>query len=138
MAEHSQDTSLGSEKVESKVGLVGMEICIVGYGINTAALSTALFNSGLSCGACSEIKCQHFDLSQPVFQRIAQYKAGIVPVQYRSYYKDWKTGGIRFTINGHSYVNLVLITNVGGAGDVCMNVSNGYDFGSDARKLCTC
>ncbi|XP_030535204.2 expansin-A22-like [Rhodamnia argentea] len=127
-----------------------------GYGLATAAPSTALFNDGLSCGACFEIYCnnnpqwcipkagsiiitatnfcppnytpykpdarcnpplKHFDLSMLMFTKIAYYKAGIIPVRYRRVLCS-KQGGVKFEIKGNPSWTLVLIYNVGAAGDV--------------------
>ncbi|KAH7532714.1 hypothetical protein FEM48_Zijuj04G0051600 [Ziziphus jujuba var. spinosa] len=126
-----------------------------GYGLANTALSTALFNNGLTCGACFEITCvndpkwcipkappirvtatnfcppnyskphdnwcnppqKHFDLSMAMFTKIAYYKAGIVPVRYRRV-TCTKTGGVKFEVKGNPNWLIVLIYNVGGAGDV--------------------
>lgn len=124
-----------------------------GYGTSTAALSSALFNSGLSCGACYELTCdtsgskyclpgnpsiiltatnycpqnsnggwcdapkQHFDLAHPMFVSLAEERGGVIPVNYRRV-PCAKKGGMRFQMNGNPWFLLVLVTNVGGAGDV--------------------
>ncbi|CAM6101298.1 unnamed protein product [Calypogeia fissa] len=123
-----------------------------GYGTNTAALSNALFNNGLSCGACFMLQCitsqsnwcyqgasltvtatnncpqgsfggwcdfpkLHFDLAYPAFTQLAQEVGGVIPVQYRRVSCN-KQGGIRFTMQGNPWFDYVLVSNVGGGGDV--------------------
>ncbi|BBN06860.1 expansin [Marchantia polymorpha subsp. ruderalis] len=149
-----------------------------GYGLETTALSSTLFNSGLTCGACFEIKCKvenstwcfpnagsikvtatdlcpanpamptnnggwcnpprtHFDLSYQMFTRLAKAEGAIIPVQFRRV-PCVKVGGIRFTMNGNPWFNLVLVSNVAGAGNVVnlqMKSSETNWFWMTARQI---
>jgi hypothetical protein len=59
----------------------------------------------------------HFDMSQPAWETIGIYSAGIIPVLYQRV-KCWRSGGVRFTIAGFDHFYMVLITNVAGSGSI--------------------
>jgi hypothetical protein len=59
----------------------------------------------------------HFDMAQPAWVKIGVYEGGIIPVLYQRV-TCVKQGGVRFTITGFNYYELVLISNVGGSGSV--------------------
>ncbi|EFJ27135.1 hypothetical protein SELMODRAFT_95369, partial [Selaginella moellendorffii] len=70
---------------------------------------------------------EHFDMAQPAWEQIGIYQGGIVPIQYRSIISS-------ITLNGNKYFMLVLMSNVGGAGDP-MSRNWGQNWQSDSRLI---
>ncbi|KAE8679316.1 Expansin-A8 [Hibiscus syriacus] len=91
------------------------ELCLPGT-ITVTAISTPLTLLCRMTGGWCNPPLQHFDMTKPAFLQIARYRAGIVPISLRSPMHEEKRNQVH--INGRSYFNLVLITNVGGSGYV--------------------
>jgi len=110
--------------------------CKPGVTVTVTATNFCPPNSALPEGGWCNQQRPHFDMAQPAFEKIGVYTGGIIPVMYKRV-PCVKRGGLRFTINGHDYFNLVLVTNVAGAGSIkSMDVktSNSNSWISMARN----
>ncbi|CAN1160512.1 EXPA13 [Linum perenne] len=96
-----------------------LQWCIPGTSIILTVTNFCAPNYGfpLEGGGHCNPPNEHFVLPIEAFEKIAIWKAGNMPVQYRRI-KCRKEGGIRYTVSGSSIFISVLITNVAGAGDV--------------------
>ncbi|CAL0301402.1 unnamed protein product [Lupinus luteus] len=94
--------------------------CIPGTSVVVTGTNFCAPNYGLDAesggGKCNEPK-QHFVVPIETFEKIAIWNAGNMAVQYRRV-KCRREGGIRYTITGSGIFISVLISNVGGTGDI--------------------
>ncbi|TMX01467.1 hypothetical protein EJD97_024430 [Solanum chilense] len=97
---------------------VKSKFCYTGFTTITATnLCPPNWSQDSNHGGWCNPPRQHFDMSKPAFMKIAQWKAGIVPVSYRRV-PCIKKGGIKFALQGNGYWLLVYVMNVAGGGDV--------------------
>ncbi|KAL1348579.1 hypothetical protein AAHE18_07G089800 [Arachis hypogaea] len=93
--------------------------CIPGTSIIVTATNFCAPNYGFDNeggGHCNPPN-KHFVLPIEAFEKIAIWKAGNMPVQYRRI-QCRREGGIRFTVTGSGIFLSVLISNVAGHGDI--------------------
>ncbi|CAN8269732.1 unnamed protein product [Cochlearia groenlandica] len=93
--------------------------CIPGTSIIVTATNFCAPNYGFDSdggGHCNPPN-KHFVLPIEAFEKIAIWKAGNMPVQYRRI-NCRREGSIQFTVDGGGIFISVLITNVAGSGDI--------------------
>ncbi|KAK1303328.1 Expansin-A13 [Acorus calamus] len=96
--------------------------CIPGTSVTVTATNFCPPNYGLSAGGgdgggyCNPPN-RHFVIPIAAFEKIALWKAGNMPVQFRRI-KCARDGGVRYTLDGAGYFHSVLISNVAGSGAV--------------------
>ncbi|XP_021726118.1 expansin-A12-like [Chenopodium quinoa] len=89
--------------------------CLRGRGVTVTATNFCPPNN--QGGWCDPPR-QHFDMAMPSFLRIARPgNEGIIPIVFRRV-SCHRRGGVRFTMRGQGNFNMVMISNVGGSGDV--------------------
>ncbi|CAL4942044.1 unnamed protein product [Urochloa decumbens] len=91
--------------------------CKPGNSITVSATNLCPANYLLPNGGWCGPGRPHFDMSQPAWEHIGIYQAGVIPVQYQQV-KCSRSGGVRFSLAGSRYFLLVNIQNLGGSGSV--------------------
>ncbi|XP_020085568.1 expansin-A10-like isoform X1 [Ananas comosus] len=107
-----------------------LRYCLPGTSIVVTATNFCAPNYGLPAdagGICNPPN-HHFLIPIQAFEKIALWKAGVMPVQYRRV-KCVREGGVGFTIDGRGFFITVLISNVAGAGDVTAVKIKGSNIG---------
>ncbi|KAF8672610.1 hypothetical protein HU200_049298 [Digitaria exilis] len=101
--------------------------CKAGYSVTVTATNLCPPNYAITTnggGWCNPPR-PHFDMSQPAWEHIGIYQAGIIPVLYQRVPCS-RQGGVRLTISGFNYFQLVLVTNAAGSGSIrSMSVKGG-------------
>nr|CAB3449542.1 unnamed protein product [Digitaria exilis] len=100
--------------------------CKPGVTVTVTATNFCPPNLELPDGGWCNSQRPHFDMAQPAWEKIGVASRGIIPVIYQRV-PCVRRGGVRFMINGHDYFNLVLVTNVAGAGSIKSMDVKSYD-----------
>ena len=95
----------------------GGKSCKPGNSITVSATNLCPANYALPNGGWCGPGRPHFDMSQPAWENIGVYSAGVIPVLYQQVQCS-RTGGVRFSIAGSQYFLLVNIQNLAGSGSV--------------------